>query len=414
MNKSDSERIAGILQANGLESAQTIDDADLVVFNTCVVRENAENRFYGHLADIKKNNGDTTVIVAGCLSQREKRNLIENHGVDIAVGPQSIDMIEDLLSKKGSAFREETKYFPTDLPEKKEKPYFAWLPIITGCNNYCSYCAVPYVRGREKSTPVEKIIDSAGKAVSEGTVELYLLGQNVNSYGNDLYAEPRFAYLLNELAKNKDIERIRFATSHPKDLNDDVISAVAQNKNVCGHIHLPVQSGSTKILNKMGRGYDKDHYLKLIATIREKIKSVSITTDIMVGFPGETDEDFKETLDVVEKCAFDSAFTFLYSPRPGAKSYSLPKIDKKVTAARFKTLAALVQEKSREANERQVGKTFSVLIEGKSKKNPSLYSGRTMCNRLVHFSSDKSVKEGEFVNIKINKSFSWYLTGEIS
>lgn len=412
MNKSDSEKIAGLLQNIGYNPSITADDANIVVFNTCCVRENAENKFYGHLTTLKNQNGDKTIVVAGCLAQREKEKLINKYGVDVALGPQSIDQLPELLLKKPSySFKNESCTFPAELPQVRESNYSSWLPIITGCNNYCSYCAVPYVRGREKSLPLEKVIDILGGQIKAGVIEITLLGQNVNSYGRDLYGKPRFAKLLKNVSKIEGLKRIRFATSHPRDFDKPVVDVISENKNICNHIHLPVQSGSSRILKLMGRGYSKDDYINLVLDIRQLIPDVSITTDIMVGFPGETESDFNDTMDVVEKCRFDNAFTFIYSPRPGTKAFHLKEIDKNTTANRFNRLTNLVKFLALESNKALEEKTLEVIVEGSSKKDPSILSGRTDCNRLVHFKSDKH-RSGDFTKVKINKAFSWYLTGE--
>lgn len=414
MNKSDSEKMCALLEKEGLNKAESIEIADVVVFNTCCVRENAENKFFGHVSSLKNNDSTKIVVAAGCLAQRERERLLKDFNIDIALGPQNIEDLPRLIKKRHVAvFKEEAELFAADLPESRQSKFSAWLPVITGCNNFCTYCAVPYVRGREKSLPLDKAVDLASKAVASGAVEITLLGQNVNTYGKDIYKKPQFAKLLKEISNIKGLRRIRFATSHPKDLIDEVIDAIMLCDNVCKNIHLPVQSGSTEVLKNMGRRYTKESYIELVDNIRKKIPGVSISTDIMVGFPGETDQNFEDTMELVEKCRFDSAFTFIYSPRPGTKAFHLKEVDSNITANRFSRLTEAIKSLAHESNRKLEGKTVEVLVEGKSKKDNKIFSGRTQCNRLVHFKG-KEIKEGNFVKVNITKSFSWYLTGDIN
>ncbi|RJQ31102.1 MAG: tRNA (N6-isopentenyl adenosine(37)-C2)-methylthiotransferase MiaB [Actinobacteria bacterium] len=419
MNSHDSERIAGILDSLGYLSTDENTDADIIVFNTCCVRKNADERLYGnlgHLKKLKQINPDLIIAVGGCLAQKDKEKIQQAVSyVDLVFGPQSINLLPDLLENarenKICATAKLGNNWKYNDSIKRKSTFQAWIPIITGCNNYCSYCIVPFVRGQEKSRPKEEIITEAESLAKNGVLEVTLLGQNVNSYGQDLYSKPLFAELLKELDEKSGLKRIRFLTSHPKDLSDSVIKVIGQSDKICEHIHLPLQSGSSRVLRKMNRHYTKEKYLELISNIKKEIPSATITTDIMVGFPGETQADFEDTLDVVEKVRFSQAYTFIYSPRPKTKAYKLKEIDKAAKQKRFKELVALTDLSALKTNQDLEGCTLEVLVEGLSKKDKTLLTSRTRGNHLVHFCGGKSLI-GKLVKVKINKAHNWYLTGE--
>jgi tRNA-2-methylthio-N6-dimethylallyladenosine synthase len=425
MNKHDSERIAGLLEASGMTAASSPEDADVVVFNTCCVRENADERLYGQVASLKalKTGGrpDVLIAVGGCVGQRDGIRLREQlPHVDVVFGTHNIDALPALLDaarqgRPGIQVLDHGEAFASDLPAVREHPWHAWLSITVGCDNYCSYCIVPYVRGRERSRPLEDVVAEAESLVADGVVEITLLGQNVNSYGRDLYGEPRFAQVLRAVAATG-VARVRFATSHPKDLSAETIMAMAETPQVCDYLHLPVQSGSNRTLEAMNRVYTREQYLTLVSKLRDAIPGLALSTDVIVGFPGETEEDFADTLDLFQSVGFDQAFTFIYSPREGTPAASLPdRVPREVTQERFDRLIGVVQSSAAAGNERLVGTTQRILLEGHSKRDEAMLTGRTDGNKVVHIpvgtADGTHLKPGTFVNVHIEQAQTWFLLG---
>lgn len=422
MNKHDSERMAGLLAERGYVPSDTADGADVIVFNTCTVRKHAEDRFFGNLNNLKaakRANPDLIIAVGGCVAQAERELIFERAPhVDIVFGTHNMPNLGHMVEAAEQGRRavcdvaDNIEVMPTTLPSAREEAHHAWIPIIIGCNNFCSYCIVPHTRGRETSRTLEDILGEVERLVADGVIEVTLLGQNVNSYGRDLYGTSKFASLLNRLNAVSGLRRVRFTTSHPKDLTDDIIEAIAAGEKICEHIHLPVQAGSNAVLRAMNRKYTKEGYLETIAKIYTAIPGASITTDIMVGFPGETDEDFAHTLDVVEKARYDSAFTFIFSPRsetPAAKMDG--QIPADVKAERFDRLIALQNRISLEKNKALVGKDIEVFVEGVSKKNDRMLTGRTRTNKVVNFEGSAASVHTE-LTVRITEAHTWFLQGE--
>ena len=422
MNIHESEKIAGILENLGYKATDCVENADVIAFNTCCIRETAEQKIMGHIGSLKKlkkSKPHVKIVLCGCMTQQQGKGeeiKAKYPYVDYILGTHNIDQLHDLLSKptKSKILVEQTDgYITEDLPVTRTSMPNAWVNIIYGCNNFCTYCIVPYVRGRERSRSMQSIIDEVKSLVAEGYKEITLLGQNVNSYGNDLKDGTNFAKLLNELAKIPGDFRLRFMTSHPKDFTDDVIEAIASNDKICKHIHLPVQAGSTNMLKAMNRKYTREQYLTLVEKIKARIPSVGITTDIMVGFNGETDEDFEDTLSLVEKCQFSSAFCFVYSKRKGTVGYNMTNIvSPEVKKERIKRLIALQNKITRQGNSKYIGNVFEILVEDVNSKYENTYCGRTDCGRLVNFKSDKNIIN-QFVKVKVTKGTSATLWGEI-
>ena len=422
MNIHESEKIAGILENLGYKATDCVENADVIAFNTCCIRETAEQKIMGHIGSLKKlkkSKPHVKIVLCGCMTQQQGKGeeiKTKYPYVDYILGTHNIDQLHDLLSKptKSKILVEQTDgYITEDLPVTRTSMPNAWVNIIYGCNNFCTYCIVPYVRGRERSRSMQSIIAEVTSLVAEGYKEITLLGQNVNSYGNDLKDGSNFAKLLNELAQIPGNFRLRFMTSHPKDFTDDVIEAIASNNKICKHIHLPVQAGSTNMLKAMNRKYTRDQYLELVEKIKTRIPSVGITTDIMVGFNGETDEDFEDTLSLVEKCQFSSAFCFVYSKRKGTVGYNMTNIvSPEVKKERIKRLIALQNKITRQGNSKYLGNVFEILVEDVNSKYENTYCGRTDCGRLVNFKSDKNILN-QFVKVKVTKGTSATLWGEI-
>ncbi len=421
MNKHDSERISGLLSSAGYLLESDIERADIIVFITCCVRKHADDRLYGNVAALKKLktiNPSTIIAVGGCLAQNDKDRMYEKlPHVDIVFGTYNQEGLLGLIEKAADGRRvlsvgEEDQEL-TKPKALRESRFHAWVPIAIGCDNFCTYCIVPYVRGHERSYPIKGIVEDVTDYVSDGVTEVTLLGQNVNSYGRDLYGETRFSELLGELSGIAGLERIRFTTSHPKDLSLDVIDIVREKASICSHFHLPVQSGSNKILEAMGRGYSREKYIQTALKIRSSIEDVSITTDIMVGFPGETDQDFLDTLELMEEVGFDQAYTFIYSEREGTRAAGFTdKVPKEIKDERFRRLVELQDRLCLESNTALLGKKAKVFVEGKAKKGKLRLTGRTDTNKLIHFSGDESLIH-DYVDVRINGAFSFYLVGEI-
>ena len=426
MNEHDSEKIAGMLENMGYEKTQDHVNADIIVFNTCLIRKNAELKVFGKvgsLKQLKEDNPDLIIAVGGCMMQQEGpvNELYKKYPqVDIIFGTHNIHKLPSLINqiKHGDErvidVWEEDKGLIPDLPSKRRNEFQAWVTVIQGCDNYCSYCIVPYVRGTERSRPMNDVIAEVRELVADGVIDVTLLGQNVNSYGLDLEEEYDFPDLLSKLAKINGLEKVKYMTSHPKDLSEKLIETVASNNNISKHFHLPVQSGSSKILKAMNRKYDQEKYLNLINKIRERIPDAVITTDFIVGFPGETKDDFKETLSLVERVRFDMAYTFAYSPREGTPA---AKKDNQVSSEeKHRRLQALMKKQNQisyEVNQKLIGKEVDVLVEGESKKDPDYFSARSDGNKLVIIPAKTEKLIGNIIKAKINEAGSWTLYGDI-
>ena len=425
MNARDSEKLAGILERTGYVYAPT-EDADFVIYNTCTVRENANLRVYGRLGQMKKikqRHPGMLIALCGCMMQEaqvvEKIRRSYRH-VDIIFGTHNIFKLAELIQTRMVTGKpvvdiwKDTDQIVEDLPTERKYPFKSGINIMFGCNNFCTYCIVPYVRGRERSRAPEDIVREIEAAVADGVSEVMLLGQNVNSYGKNLEEPVSFAQLLQRVEKIEGLKRIRFMTSHPKDLSDELIEVMAHSDKVCQHLHLPLQSGSSKILSKMNRHYSREDYMTLVKKIRTACPQISLTTDIIVGFPGETEEDFKETMDVVSEVGFDSAFTFIYSRRTGTPAAAMEdQVPGEVVHDRFDRLLDLVQKKAAEATGRFEGTEQEVLVEEVNSHDASMVTGRMSQNILVHFPGDQSLI-GRLVRVRLTKCHGFYYTGEIT
>lgn len=423
-NLSDSEKIAGIMESMGYKKAESETCADVIFFNTCAIRENAENRLYGEvgrLFGLKQKNPDLLFCVCGCMPQEEvtfKKIKEKYPQVDIVFGTHNIHLLPYYLQntyqtkKKGFSVLSIAGNVIEGIPKKKESKVSAWVDVMYGCDEFCTYCIVPYTRGRERSRKPDAIIDEVESLAKEGFREVTLLGQNVNAYGKDFKdIDYSFGDLLYALSKTK-IERIRFTTSHPKDLDEKTMLAMRDCPNVMPHLHLPVQSGCNKILKKMNRKYTREIYLAKIKRLRELVPEISLTTDIIVGFPGETEDDFKETLSLVEEAGFEGAYTFVYSKRKGTPAATLPnQVDLNVAKERLLRLNKAVNEGFHRGSLRFLDKVVTVLVFGTSEKDGNMLSGYTPNNKLVHFSGKKDLI-GKLVKVKITKAFTWHLEGE--
>lgn len=424
MNVRDSQTLSGMLEQMGYEKSETREDADAVIFNTCCVRENAEDRLLGNLGklkQIKQKHPERLIMICGCMMQEpgtvekiKKRFKF----VDVIFGTHNTfemaKLMYSALSLKQSSYVlwEKEGEIIEDMPVKREKEITAWVNIMYGCNNFCSYCIVPYVRGRERSRRSSDIIKEVTELADSGVKEVCLLGQNVNSYGKDA-DEISFPELLRRLNKIEKLQRIRFMTSHPKDLSDDLIDAMAECDKVCKYLHLPVQSGSNRILSLMNRHYTREDYLLLIEKLRKKMPQIAVSTDIIVGFPTETEEDFLDTLDLYKKVCYNSAFTFVYSPRVGTPAAKMDgQVPEQVTKDRMARLIALSEECSLKTNEPYINNTYSVLVEGVSRKGENSVSGKTDTGRTVSFTGNSDLI-GQTVNVKITGSKLNLLFGEL-
>ena len=425
MNEHDSEMISAILEDMGYAKANNYNDADLIILNTCAIRENAHNKTFGMLGRIKhlkQTKKDLLVGLAGCMSQEESvvDEIISKYKwMDFVFGTHNIHKLPEILKEHMRTKKLEVNVWSNEgnviegIPSKRDSKYKAWVNIMYGCDKFCTYCIVPYTRGKQRSRLPLDIIEEVKKLKLEGYKEVTLLGQNVNAYGKDFKdMDYKMENLLEDVAKTG-IDRVRFVTSHPWDFTDSMIDVIAKYDNICNYIHLPVQSGSSRILKLMGRRYTKESYIELYNKIRNKVKNCSITTDIIVGFPGETKEDFEETLSLARECKFDSAFTFIYSPRegtPAAKMKDDVSLEEK--EQRLHELNEVINKYALEANEKLVGQVVPVLIEGESQKDNSLVAGYTDTMKLVNVKADKS-SIGKIINVKITDAKTWSLDGEI-
>jgi tRNA-2-methylthio-N6-dimethylallyladenosine synthase len=421
MNEHDSERMKGMLESLGYQPADTRDDADLILFNTCSIRESADSRFIGNLGEAKRlktENPDRVVGVGGCWAQSVKDEVFERFPfVDVAFGPGQIHRLAEFLTSESLTAQGffEFEGFSGDLPMKREREFQAWVQISQGCRMRCSYCIVPSTRGPEVSRDPAELVAEIARLAGDGVREVTLLGQNVNSYGRDLPKESRvtFAELLREVDALDGIDRVRYTSPHPQDIKEDVIRAHAELESLCEHIHLPLQAGSSRILKAMRRTYTRERYLDRVAQIREHVPDIALTTDIIVGFPGETEEDFQQTLEVVEQVRYDSAFTFIFSPRRGTEAADMPdQLPHAVKRERMERLVEAVQRIATERAQRFVGRTMEVLVEGPSRNDPSRLRGRTRHNKTVNFSG--LAQPGELVDVEIGSATSTTLAGEES
>ncbi|MDP0488614.1 MAG: tRNA (N6-isopentenyl adenosine(37)-C2)-methylthiotransferase MiaB [Fusobacterium sp. JB021] len=434
MNVNESAKIRKIMEDIGYNITENINESDVVFLNTCTVREGAATQIYGKLGELKqaRDARGTKIIITGCFAQEQGRKLLQKFPyIDIIMGNQNITKIPEAIEKieKAQKLKEAGKLrdkklkhvvlteYDDELPPRIDADFdndiTASMTIGYGCNNFCTYCIVPYVRGREKYIPMEQLINQAKEYVKKGYKEIMLLAQNVNSYGKGLSENETFANLLQGLADIEGDFLIRFISPHPRDFTDDVIDVIAKNPKIARSVHAPLQSGSTKVLKDMNRGYTKEQYLALVKKLKDRIPDVAITTDIIVGFPGETDEEFEDTLDVVRQAKYDTAFMFMYSIRTGTKAAEMEgQIEDKVKKERLQKLIALQTEISGETSQGYQGKIERVLVEGPSRKNKEMLSSRTSSNKVVLFKGDSSLR-GKFVNVKINECRTWTLYGEI-
>ncbi len=423
MNEHDSERISGLLESDGYARAEDAAEAEVVVLNTCAVRENADNRLYGslgHLKPLKARNPRMRIVVAGCLAQKDQ-GLIQRRApwVDVVIGTHALPSLLELIraaDREGPQMdvREYTEVFPSALPARRESPWHAWVSVSVGCDNRCTFCIVPLVRGPQLSRSLGDVLAEVQGLVRDGVIEVTLLGQNVNTYGRDFTVpgssrRPLFADLLRTVNEVRGLRRVRFTSPHPHDFTQDVIEAMAECETVCEHIHFPLQSGSDRILRQMQRSYRSERYLSWLDRIRATLPEVAVTTDLIVGFPGETEDDFGETMRVVDTARFDAAFTFQYSPRPGTAAASFPgEVPKEIVQERFDRLCELQERISLEKNQELVGKSVEVLVEGRGRKGK--LQGRTRTNKLIHFEGD--MVAGTFADAVVTAAHPHHLDGE--
>jgi tRNA-2-methylthio-N6-dimethylallyladenosine synthase len=428
MNEHDSERIAGLLAADGMVAVDDVEDADVVVLNTCCIRENADNKLYGHLGRLKALKAarpDLQIAVGGCLAQKDRELIVERAGhVDVVFGTHNLADAGRLLERARSEgpvveIVEDHAASPSALPARRAHDHSAWVTIQIGCDNSCTFCIVPSVRGAEVSRRMGDLVREVEVLAADGVREITLLGQNVNSYGRDLGAgqyRPRFADLLRALDAVDGIDRIRFTSPHPKDLRADTIAAMAECAAVCEHLHLPLQAGSDRTLARMHRGYTAQRYLDRLAAARHAIPDLAVTTDLIVGFPGETDADFDRTLEVVEEAAYDAAYTFVFSPRPGTPAAEMTElfVAPEVARERMERLVEVVERHALARHAARVGRVEQVMVEGRSKKDETVWSGRTRQNKLVHFpDGDHPVRAGDHVDVRVSGAAPHWLRGDV-
>ena len=440
MNEHDSERIAGLLEADGLVLAESEDDADVVVLNTCCIRENADNKLYGnlgHLKPWKDAREGRQIVVSGCLAQKD-RDLVASKAkhVDVVMGTHNVHRAAELLREAAAtdgplteildeAVIDDHAMFPSALPARRETSYDAWVTIQIGCDNNCAFCIVPAVRGVEISRPFADIVGEVERLAADGVTEVTLLGQNVNSYGRDLQLaarqagdatarlRPLFSDLLRDVGAVDGIRRVRYTSPHPKDMRPDTFAAMAETEAVCEHLHYPLQSGSDRVLALMHRGYTGERYLERLAQGRAAVDDLAVSTDIIVGFPGETDDDFERTLEVAAAAEFDDAYTFIFSPRPGTEAAAMEAdfVDPAVAAERFRRLRVVIERSALARNQAREGRIEEVLVEGPSKRNPEVLSGRTRQNKLVHFTPPHPVRTGSYATVEVTRGAPHFLEG---
>ena len=438
MNEHDSERISGLLESDGLRRADSDDDADVVVLNTCCIRENADNKLYGtlgHLKTWKDAKDGRRIVVGGCLSQKDK-DIVQTRApwVDVVMGTHNVHRTTELLAHAidngpiteilEEAVLDDHALFPSALPARRETTFNAWVTIQIGCDNTCAYCIVPAVRGKEISRPFADIVGEVQHLASQGVTEVTLLGQNVNSYGRDLSlaarrdgenvaARPQFAELLRGVGEVEGIRRVRYTSPHPKDMRLDVLQAMADTASVCEHLHYPLQAGSDRVLSLMHRGYTGERYLERLAEARRLMSDLAVTTDIIVGFPGETEDDFVRTLEVAAEADFDSAYTFIFSPREGTEAAAMVDhfVDPAVVADRFERLRAVVERSAWLKHQAREGRIEEIVVEGPSRRNPGVTTGRTRQNKLVHFTAPHALRPGTYATAEITRGAPHFLEG---
>jgi tRNA-2-methylthio-N6-dimethylallyladenosine synthase len=440
MNEHDSERIAGMFDADGMEPTDDLEAADVVVLNTCCIRENADNKLYGtlgHLKSLKDRRPGMEIVVSGCLAQKDKESIRERAPyVDLVFGTHNVHQAATLLARSrtegplteilDATVADDHELFPSAMPARRELGHAAWVTIQIGCDNSCAFCIVPAVRGPEISRPFDRLVDEVRGLADAGVTEVTLLGQNVNSYGRDLTlaarqagddvrVRPLFADLLRAVGAVDGIRRVRYTSPHPKDLRPETIAAMAEVPEVCEHLHLPVQSGSDRILAAMHRGYTAERYLQKLADARAAIDDLAVTTDLIVGFPGETDDDFAQTLELAAAAEYDSAYTFIYSPRPGTEAAELVDayVDPAVIAERFDRLKAVLERSALRKHEGRIGRVEEVVVEGPSRRDPSITTGRTRQNKLVHFAVDAPLRPGTYAEVLVVGAAPHFLRGEL-
>lgn len=423
MNEADSEKLMGQLGELGYRSAATMAEADLILINTCCVRESAEKKIFGKIGELKRlktENPQLIIAIAGCMAQKDREQLLKKAPhIDLILGTNNVHGLREAVSKieqtheKIVAVFDQTEAFDVTTPAKRRGTLNAWVPIMYGCNNFCTYCIVPYVRGRERSRPPQDILEEIKQLSLEGFKEITLLGQNVNSYDKDAMGELDFAGLLAAIDQSDTIERIRYMTSHPRDMTEKVIDVIAASRHICEHFHLPIQSGSDEIMRRMNRGYNRAIYRKIVNYIRQVIPQASLTTDLIVGFPGETDAMFNETLEFISEIRFDAAYTFLYSQRSGTPAATLAdQVPELVKKERLNRLMDRQNEISLAINKQLEGQIVEVLTEGPSKNDDQTFMGRTRTNKIVLWPKDLNDQAGQLVTIAIEKAQTWVLKGQ--
>ncbi|WP_378952516.1 tRNA (N6-isopentenyl adenosine(37)-C2)-methylthiotransferase MiaB [Pelosinus sp. sgz500959] len=425
MNQHDSERLAGQLKSIGYEYTESLSEANFVLVNTCCVRESAEKKIYGKIGELKTlkaSNPNLIIGITGCMAQKDREKLfVKAPHIDLVLGTHNVHQLVELVKEFEQtknhvlAVWDQAERLAPDVPTIRKGNISAWVPIMYGCNNFCTYCIVPYVRGRERSRPIEDIVKEVHQLGLEGFKEITLLGQNVNSYGKDTDEYGDFADLLQAVDQVETIERIRYMTSHPRDMNEKAIEVIANSKKICECFHLPVQSGSDTILKAMNRGYTTDYYRELVAKIRKVMPHASLTTDIIVGFPGETDELFKETLEFMKEIKFDSAYTFLYSKRSGTPAATMAdQVPPQVKQERLQQLMDAQNEISLAINKTLTGETVTVMVEGPSKNDENRLMGRTGANKIILWDKQGTEKIGELAKVKITTAQTWILKGQLT
>lgn len=423
MNESDSERYAGQLESLGYRRTEDVDMADVVLLNTCCVRETAEGKILGKIGElkhVKQHNPNLIIAVAGCMAQEWQDRLFERAPhIDLVIGTHNIHKLVELIRErqaKSGHYLEADMTVPAfhDLPTKRFQKFFAWVPIMNGCNKFCTYCIVPYVRGREVSRPIADIVREIEEIAKEGYKEITLLGQNVNSYGLDLKDGTDFSALLQAVDRIDGIERVRYMTSHPKDMTFAMIDAIADSRKVVNHMHLPIQSGSDELLKKMNRGYTVDQYMELVEYARKRIPDLVLTTDIIVGFPGETEEMFCQTLDLLKRVQYDMAYTFIYSPRTGTPAAKMEhQVPQEEKSRRLQRLMDVQNVYSLQLNQAMEHKEYEVIVEGPTKNDENHWFGRTTGNKMIIWEHDGSAAIGDTVKVAVDKGQTWVLKGHL-
>lgn len=426
MNESDTERIGGQLEELGYAPADDLQDADIVILNTCSIRQNAEEKVYGKIGEVKKlkeRNPKVLLGIAGCMAQENKNKLIQRMPViDFVIGPYHIHDLKDIISRNDAVgshvvmaeLNSQRVQDYSELKAVRKSKIFAWVPIMQGCNKYCTYCIVPYVRGKETSRTISDVYGEVKRLAEDGYKEITLLGQNVNSYGLDFRDGTNFGELIRSLDDIEGIERIRYMSSHPRDMTFDMVDAMAESSKVVRHMHLPVQHGSNAMLRRMNRGYTIEHFKELLAYVREKMPDTVVTTDLITGFPGETEEMHKETLQLLEDLRFDSAYTFIYSPRRGTPAARMEdQIDDATKHRRLQEIMDVENDISLACNQQMVGKTYTVIVEGPTKQTEDNWFGRTSGNKMIIFPKEKNIAIGDTICVKVDTAQTWILKGQI-